>query len=327
MRISLAAFVLVAASCAAQSRPAILGISHMAVYTSDAAKTEHFYVHDIGLKKGDDPERSDGVRYWVNEEQFIEVLPLPSDAGVNRLDHVGYLTASAEGMRKYLGAKGVTVPDAVKHASDGSAWFEVQDPEGNKVEFVQPPAKVLAVKSTETLYSLTGADPIGRRIIHTGMFVREPEKENTFYREVLGFKPYWYGGMHEHTDWISQQVPDGHDWVEYMVYATPASNSGSPGAPSTKGQGSPDHITQQTLGVLNHFSLGVVNMEKTVTTLYNEDRLGDAAPRPQMGRDGKWQFNAFDPDLTRVEMMEFTAAGKPCCSQFTAANPTPEGQP
>jgi hypothetical protein len=48
MRISLAAFVLVAASCAAQSRPAILGISHMAVYTSDAAKTEHFYVHDIG---------------------------------------------------------------------------------------------------------------------------------------------------------------------------------------------------------------------------------------------------------------------------------------
>jgi len=312
MRISFAAFVLVAASCAAQSRPAIPGISHMAVYTSDAAKTEHFYVHDIGLKKGDDPERSDGVRYWVNEEQFIEVLPLPADAGANRLDHVGYLTVNAEGMRKYLSAKGVTVPDAVKHGSDGSTWFEVKDPEGNKVEFVQPPAKVLGVKSTATLYSLTGGDPIGRRIIHTGMLVRDPAKENGFYRDVLGFKPYWYGGMHEHTDWISQQVPDGHDWVEYMVY---------------NGQGSPDHITQQTLGVLNHFSLGVVNMEKTVTTLYNEDRLGDAAPRPQIGRDGKWQFNAYDPDLTRVEMMEFTAAGKPCCSQFTAANPAPEGQP
>jgi len=312
MRISFAAFVLVAASCAAQSRPAIPGISHMAVYTSDAAKTEHFYVHDIGLKKGDDPERSDGVRYWVNEEQFIEVLPLPADGGANRLDHVGYLTVNAEGMRKYLSAKGVTVPDAVKHGSDGSTWFEVKDPEGNKVEFVQPPAKVLGVKSTATLYSLTGGDPIGRRIIHTGMLVRDPAKENGFYRDVLGFKPYWYGGMHEHTDWISQQVPDGHDWMEYMVY---------------NGQGSPDHITQQTLGVLNHFSLGVVNMEKTVTTLYNEDRLGDAAPRPQIGRDGKWQFNAYDPDLTRVEMMEFTAAGKPCCSQFTAANPAPEGQP
>jgi hypothetical protein len=68
-------------------------------------------------------------------------------------------------------------------------------------------------------------------------------------------------------------------------------------------------------------------MEKTVTTLYEEDRLGDAPARPQMGRDGKWQFNFFDPDLTRVELMEFSAAGKPCCSEFTAANPAPDGQP
>ena len=312
MRISLAAFVLVAATCSAQTRPAILGISHIAVYTSDAAKTEHFYVHDVGLKKGDDPERSDGVRYYVNQEQFVEVLPLPADAGANRLDHLAYLTANAEEMRRYLAARGVTVPDAVKHGSDGSAWFTVQDPEGNKVEFVQPAAKMLAVKDKASLYTLAGSDPVGRRIIHVGMFVRSQEKEDAFYRGLLGFRPYWFGGMHEHTDWVSQQVPDGHDWLEYMVY---------------NGQGAPDHIAQQQLGVLNHFSLGVVNMEKAVTTLYEEDRLGDAAPRPQIGRDGKWQFNFYDPDLTRVEVMEFTAAAKPCCSQFTAENPTPNGQP
>jgi catechol 2,3-dioxygenase-like lactoylglutathione lyase family enzyme len=288
----------------------------MAVYASDAAKTEHFYVHDIGLKKGEDPENSNGVRYYVNEEQFIEVLPLPADAGTNRLDHRAYLTANAEGMRKYLGAKGVTVPDSVNKGSDGSAWFDVQDPEGNKVEFVQPPAKLLGTKSTAALYSMTGADPIGRRIIHVGMLVHSQEKENPFYRDLLGFKPYWHGGMKtDRTDWVSQQVPDGHDWVEYMLTSGPS------------GSGIPAQVSQQQLGVLNHFSLGVVNMETTVTKLYNEDRLGDAAARPQLGRDGKWQFNAFDPDLTRVEMMEFTAAGKPCCSEFTAANPSPEGQP
>jgi hypothetical protein len=119
----------------------------------------------------------------------------------------------------------------------------------------------------------------------------------------------------DRTDWVSQQVPDGHDWVEYMLTSGPS------------GSGIPAQVSQQQLGVLNHFSLGVVNMETTVTTLWNQDRLGDAAPRPQIGRDGKWQFNAFDPDLTRVEMMEFTAAGKPCCSEFTAGNPSPEGQP
>jgi catechol 2,3-dioxygenase-like lactoylglutathione lyase family enzyme len=328
MRVSFAAFVLIAASCAAQTRPPIFGISHMAVYASDAAKAEHFYVHDVGLVKGDDPERSDGVRYYVNEEQFIEVLPMPAEAGTNRLDHLAYMTKSAEQMRLYLSAHGVTVPDAVKQGSDGSAWFDVQDPENNKVEFVQPPAKILATKSTAALYSLTGGDPIGRRMIHVGMFVRSRENEDKFYRDLLGFQPYWYGGMHaDHTDWVSQQVPDGHDWLEYMVYVTPASNNGSPGAPSSNGAGAPDHISQQQLGVLNHFSLGVVNMEKTVTTLYAEDRLGDAAPRPQVGRDGKWQFNFYDPDLTRVELMEFSAAAKPCCSEFTAGNPTPEGQP
>jgi catechol 2,3-dioxygenase-like lactoylglutathione lyase family enzyme len=181
---------------------------------------------------------------------------------------------------------------------------------------VQPPAKLLGTKSTAALYSMTGADPIGRRIIHVGMLVHSQEKENPFYRDLLGFKPYWHGGMKtDRTDWVSQQVPDGHDWVEYMLTSGPS------------GSGIPAQVSQQQLGVLNHFSLGVVNMETTVTKLYNEDRLGDAAARPQLGRDGKWQFNAFDPDLTRVEMMEFTAAGKPCCSEFTAANPSPEGQP
>jgi catechol 2,3-dioxygenase-like lactoylglutathione lyase family enzyme len=316
MRVSVVALVLVAGSCAAQTRPAIIGVSHIAVYASDAAKTEHFYVHDIGLKKGVDPERADGVRYYVNEEQFIEVLPLPANAGTNRLDHLAYMTRNAEQLRAYLGAKGVDVPDHAQKGSDGSAWFDVADPEGNKVEFVQPPAKVLAMKDTAALYSLSGADPIGRRIIHVGMLVHSEEKENTFYREILGFKPYWHGGMqNDKTDWVSQQVPDGHDWVEYMMTSGPS------------GSGIPAQMTQQRLGVLNHVSLGVVNMEKAVTTLYAEDRLGEAAPRPQIGRDGKWQFNDYDPDLTRIEVMEFTAAAKPCCSEFTAANPTPEGQP
>ncbi|HUB19804.1 MAG TPA: VOC family protein [Acidobacteriaceae bacterium] len=316
MRISVGVLFLVAASCAAQTRPAIIGVSHIAVYTSDAAQTEHFYVHDIGLKKGEDPENSSGVRYYVNQEQFVEVLPLPADAGTNRLDHLAYMTKSAEQMRQYLSAKGVAVPATVEHASDGSAWFEVKDPEGNKVQFVQPPARLLGMKGTAGLYALSGADPIGRRIIHVGMLVHNQATEDAFYRGILGFRPYWHGGMKEgKTDWVSQQVPDGHDWLEYMLTSGPS------------GSGIPAQISRQQLGVLNHFSLGVVNMEKAVTTLYEEDRLGETPPRPQIGRDGKWQFNDYDPDGTRVEVMEFTPAAKPCCSEFTAANPTPEAQP
>jgi catechol 2,3-dioxygenase-like lactoylglutathione lyase family enzyme len=306
---------------AAQSRPAILGISNMGVYAADPAAAEQFYVHQLGLKKAADPYHPDGVRYCVNQEQFIEVLPLPANSGVNRLDHVGYITANAERLRAFLESKGVSVPDAVQHASDGSTWFEVKDPEDNTVQFVQPPAKLLDSKDTAVLYTLTGADPIGHRIIHVGFAVHSRETEDAFYHAILGFNPYWHGGMQpDRNDWVSQQVPNGHDWLEYML------SVGSSSAPSRTDLAS-SGVSQKTLGVLNHFSLGVVNMEKSVTTLSAEDRLGGTDARPQMGKDGKWQFNLYDPDQTRVELMEFSAVEKPCCSIFTAANPIPTGQP
>src|SRR5580704_3372046 len=104
----LSAVALMAATCSlaqtAGHRPLIRGISHISVYSSDAAKTEHFYVHDLGGVKRADPENSAGVRYYFSPIQFVEVLPLPTgNSSINRLDHVAFNTASAEGLRKYLG--------------------------------------------------------------------------------------------------------------------------------------------------------------------------------------------------------------------------------
>ena len=42
---------------------------------------------------------------------------------------------------------------------------------------------------------------------------------------------------------------------------------------------------------------------------------------PKIGLDGKYQFNMYDPDGTRVEVMNFHATEKPCCSPFTADDP------
>jgi hypothetical protein len=44
---------------------------------------------------------------------------------------------------------------------------------------------------------------------------------------------------------------------------------------------------------------------------------------PKIGRDGKWQLNLYDPDGTRVELMEFTPVEKPCCSDYTGPHPRP----
>jgi hypothetical protein len=42
---------------------------------------------------------------------------------------------------------------------------------------------------------------------------------------------------------------------------------------------------------------------------------------PKIGLDGKYQFNMYDPDGIRTEVMNFHATEKPCCSPFTADDP------
>lgn len=293
---------LLASGQAPGSRPAITGISHISVYSADFAKSDAFYVHDLGAYKATDPENSQGVRYYFSPTQFAEVLPLPAGyTSINRLDHVAFITRDAEALRQYLAGHGVSVPASVQKGTDGSQWFDVKDPEDNKVEFVQVPASLPQIPS----------DPLSHRIIHVGYMVHSSSTEDTFFRAVLGFRPYWHGGNSEAvTSWVSEQVPDGTDWVEYMLV---------PG-PETKGI--PADLTADRLGGMDHFSMGVHDIKVAAEALYSGDRVPEKTSGPKIGRDGKWQYNLFSPDGTRAEMMEFQPVGKPCCSDFTAASPT-----
>jgi catechol 2,3-dioxygenase-like lactoylglutathione lyase family enzyme len=287
---------------AQETRPKITGISHMAVYTSEPAAAEKFYGVELGGTKEADAEDPRGTRYRFSEQQFIEVLPLPAQHSITRLDHVAFATTDASALHDYLAAHHYREIDAVQTGSDGSKWFFTRDPEGNRVEFYQ--AATRPFPASERLVS--------PRIIHVGFLVKDRAAEDHFYRDLLGFRPYWYGAMHPgKLDWVAQQVPDGHDWLEYMM-----TGAGSDSGPAEK-------IDARQLGVMNHFSLGVPNMEKAVTKLYADDaiRFSPRHDGPTMGKDGKWQANLYDPDGTRVELMEFQPVIKPCCSEFTAASP------
>jgi len=72
---------------------------------------------------------------------------------------------------------------------------------------------------------------------------------------------------------------------------------------------------------MNHISLGVVDMKKTQATLEGHGWKPHGDEKAQLGRDGKWQLNLYDPDLVRVELMEFKPVQKPCCSDFTGPHP------
>jgi catechol 2,3-dioxygenase-like lactoylglutathione lyase family enzyme len=288
--------------CFGQERPKITSLSHLSVYTTDAPKTERFYVHDLGAHKGSDVQNSSGARFYFNPLQYVEVLPLPSGTPPKlRFDHAGLNTANAEGMRRYLAAHNVAVPSGVTRGSDGSQYFEVRDPEGNRIQFVQASAKPPVVP----------INPVSKHIIHVGFIVHDQALEDAFYIGVLGFRPYWHGGMSDQgSDWVSLQVPDGSDWIEYMLVKGPEKT------------GIPASMSQDSAGVLDHFSLGVQNMEKAVGLLYAGDRLTAKHSDPKIGRDGKWQFNMYDPDGIRAELMEFQPTLKPCCSPFLLPSPT-----
>lgn len=318
MEIRVALVALLAASAitgvAAQKapeRPKITGISHLAVYTSDAAATDHYYTVIVGAVKLPDPENPQGVRYALSSTQYIEVLPLPAGAGINRLDHTAWNTESAEAMRRYLFAKGWKTPKRVERGSDGSQWFEVLDPEGNKVQFVEPAAHNPITGGELSHPRPLAPNAIGNHIIHVGFFVRDCAAEDKFYRDLLGFRPYWWGGRNDKVEWVSQQVPDAHDWLEYML------------APGFTGTGYPPTMTQNSLGVMDHFSIGVVSVPDAYKALEAAgNRLdGRHDQAPKIGLDGKYQFNMYDPDGTRTEVMNFHATEKPCCSPFTADDP------
>ena len=71
----------------------------------------------------------------------------------------------------------------------------------------------------------------------------------------------------------------------------------------------------------NHFSFGVKDVHAAAAELRARGlRTFDG---PEVGRDGKDSLDAYDPDGTRVEIMEFAPVQKPCCHSYSADHPKP----
>lgn len=271
-------------------RPRITGFSHIAIYVDNVDRAKQFYSQTLGYPQ------SSANSFAVNGHQSIELENAP--AGVqDHISHIAFATDSAEGMRLYLRAHGVAVPDAVKDGRDGAKWFALADPAGQPIEFVE--------EKPHPAPQLNGVPPASKQIIHVGFIVRDRGAEEHFYTEILGFRPYWHGGMTEaKTEWAAFQVPDGTVWIEEML-------------------GASDHPDEHERGVLNHISLGVNKIDTVALNLkeHGWKPAGGDQEKPQLGKDGKWQLNIYDPDLTRVEYMEFRPVEKPCCSEFTGPHP------
>jgi catechol 2,3-dioxygenase-like lactoylglutathione lyase family enzyme len=279
------------------TRPSITGISHMTLYADDLAVSQRFYRLLLGWTQVPSGPAQSGVRFYANHSQYVELVSPPDKGREDRLVRIGFATNDAAALRRFLEANGVSVPARVTVDSAGDKSFEVRDPEGHLIEFTQQAARVP--------HQASAASPVSLHINHAGFVVRDRAAEDRFYRDLLGFHLYWQGGSGPgHTDWVMMQVPEGTDWLEYMLRL-------------------PDPPSRAQLGSANHFSPGVVSMADVEQKLKHNGWVPAEHEQPLLGVDAKWQLDLHDPDGTRVEFMEFLPMKDPCCSPYTGRQPSP----
>lgn len=296
--VCLAAWTAVAISGLAQTkqpqRPRITGVAHIGLRTDNLDAARRFYGQELGFAEAFSLDRPEGglmlVYFKVNDHQYIEVFPGWKGPEQLVLSHIACETDNAAQLRDYLASKGVKVPAVLRPGLDGNLSFMIKDPDGHDIEFVQyMPGSLHGRNFGKSL----AATRVSERIIHVGNTVSDRAAYDALYRDILGFKEFWHGGMtDDRTDWVDMRVPDGTDWFEYML------NVKNPSA--------------RTLGVMNHMALGVPSVAEGYKTVMARGLKPEQGPK--VGRDGKWQLNLYDPNLTRAELMEPKPVEKPCCS-------------
>ncbi len=278
----LIAFGLMAAClfAADPERPRILGLARASFYVTDLAQARLFYEEFLGFAPLPLAGRDSVSAYIkINESQYVELLSAPSPG--DRLHSMAFYTDNAERMRRYLASKGVVVPAALTR--DGSRdWnFAVRDPDGHKIEFVQYAKDSF---SSRQQYNRLASMQISVHMTHAGVNVGSLSRASKFYVDILGFKETWRGGAGQQLSWVNLRVPDGDDYIEFMLYETlPAENQ---------------------RGGRHHICLVVPEMNAAVETLEQRSAKYAGKIEPKIGVNRKRQLNLFDPDGTRVELME-----------------------
>jgi catechol 2,3-dioxygenase-like lactoylglutathione lyase family enzyme len=217
--------------------------------------------------------------FRVNDRQRVIVRAGLTTDQIDRFVDVAWETTDLAAMRAQLAAHHVDARDAADAGEGQGDALETTDPDGHRVRIIRLTAGSLQMSGEDRRLS--------RRILHAGLTIRDAAKADAFYKDVLGFSEIWRGGRPEGTtSWINMRVPEGTDYLEYMLTT-----------------GSPD---RRQLGTAHHVALLVTDIQGTLDAVRARTATDDPNHRavPQIGVNRRWQLNVYDPDGTRVEFME-----------------------
>jgi lactoylglutathione lyase len=303
---------LCAASLSAQTspqRPHINGIAHVNYFVTDMPKALSFWHDLLGFDESHrmtpresfaGPFPGPTVFIKINDHQHIELLNRKSTSPPGMMSGLYFSVDNVEAMSNYLQSKGCTLI-AMSIKGTRTLSIGIRDPDGTLIGFEQASPDEVAERDAGKFIPATR---ISTAIFHAGFIVGNTEKSVAFYRDILGFQETWRGSSNgTELSWINMQVPGDADYIELMLYNKVPSNYGSS----------------------NHTSLVVPDMDQAVATLKSRAAAAGYTKSLEIheGKNHKRQVNLFDPDGTRVELMEpHTVDGKPAPSS-TAPPPPP----
>jgi catechol 2,3-dioxygenase-like lactoylglutathione lyase family enzyme len=275
------ALVLAAVLLPAPQPARIAGLAHVRIQTGDLAKARRFYDAVLGYDEIRSVAGAHVAVFRVNGRQRIIVQDgLPPDRD-ERLMNIAFETADVDALQEHLTTAHVELTTPRFDADADGRVLNTIDPDGHHVQFVQ----LASVRQPEQRPQTDRR--ISPRLLHAGLTVRDAAAADRFYKDLLGFSEIWRGGRTEGiTSWINMRVPEGTDYLEYMLTAAP-----------------PD---RRQLGTSHHVALVVSSIQDALELVRARTAADDPNHRanPQIGRNNRWQLNLYDPDGTRVELME-----------------------
>lgn len=274
-------------------RPRIIGLTHVAVRVHNLDASRHFYGDLLGFQEAFPVDRA--VFYKVNDRQYIVLAPESKPEDQRFVDYA-LETDDAEALRLYLKAQGYRVPD--KPAGKGPTndlSFRIADPDDNAFEVMQYTPESLSVHGVGK--HLTD-ERVSRRLLHVGLPVSKPETVK-FYVDTLGFREFWRAnsptGDAKLATLSNLKVPAGDDYIEWHLSRRPLLPFGERKGPY-------------------HIALEVPDMAKAIAMIKAKPAFKDYQREVEshIGQNHRYQGNFYDPDGTRVELMEdHTADGLP----------------
>ena len=258
-------------------RPVIWGVAKMTFYVSDLGLARNYYGKFLGFDEcfSYRSEAGDLLSFKVNDRQFLEFAEMKDLKDKRHLISVSFETEDVEQMRVYLKSKGFNVPDKVKIDGAKNEVIEVNDPSGNKVEFIKYKPNSLHQLSKGKFLS---PDRISKRIHHVGLYAEKVSVDDPFYAGVLNFKELW-------------RFPEDPALPSVYVYLLMPECC--------------ENIELLASGGINtsHPCFLVDDMQETIYTL-KERRVNESLSNPMIGKGNRWLLNIMNSDKTKVEFTE-----------------------